>query len=202
VSALARRPPGRPTGGLLTVDRDGVLDAAERVIVRDGGGASLDAIAVEAGVTKPVVYARVGSRASLSNALAERLADRLMAAANDAAGASALDQRGLAALFSTILQTLDTHRELFLYVTRGSGDDAPERTLYLAGRSARPLAEALAGWRRQHGDNPVVAVPWAYAIVGMLNLVALWWMEESTLPAPVVADQLAHLVWSGLAPKS
>jgi len=58
-----------------------MLDAAERVIARDGNGASLEAIATEAGVTKPIVYARVGSRAELSNALAARLADRLIAAA-------------------------------------------------------------------------------------------------------------------------
>ena len=35
---------------------------------------------MEAGVTKPVVYARVGGRAEVANALSERLADRIMSA--------------------------------------------------------------------------------------------------------------------------
>ena len=56
---------------------DSILDAAERVIARDGSGASIEAIAIEAGVTKPIVYARVGARAELCEALAERLAARL-----------------------------------------------------------------------------------------------------------------------------
>jgi hypothetical protein len=33
----------------------------------------------------------------------------------------------------------------------------------------------------------------------MLNLVSLWWIDERDRPADVLADQLAELVWSGLA---
>lgn len=177
-----------------------VLDAAERVIARDGNGASLESIAVEAGVTKPVVYARVGSRAELSNALAARLAERLIAAAGAEVGStSRFDRITLAAFFRSSLETIGAHRELFLYVTRGASDDTPERTLYLAGRSAGPLADLLTRWRTRRGDDVEVAVPWAYAIIGMLNLVSLWWIDEHDRPADVLADQLAELVWSGLA---
>jgi AcrR family transcriptional regulator len=180
------------------VDRDLLLDAAERVIARDGNGASLEAIALEAGVTKPIVYARVGSRAELSNALAARLAERLLAAASAEVGSSRLDRTTLSAFFRTSLETIGAHRELFLYVTRGAGDDTPERTLYLAGQSAVPLADLLRRWRLRHGHDASVAVPWAYAIIGMLNLVSLWWIEESDRPADLLAEQLARLVWSGL----
>lgn len=182
------------------VDRDVLLDAAERVIARDGSGASLEAIALEAGVTKPIVYARIGSRAELSNALAGRLAARLLAAATvEVVSSSRLDRATLAAFFRTSLETIGGHRELFLYVTRGAGDDTPERTLYLAGQSAVPLAELLTRWRTRHGHDATVAVPWAYAIIGMLNMVSLWWIEESDRTAAVLADELAELVWSGLA---
>lgn len=181
------------------IDRDALLQAAERVIARDGSGASLESIALEAGVTKPIVYARVGSRAELSNALAGRLAERLIAAAGvEITNGSLLDRATLAAFFRTSLDTIGANRELFLYVTRGAGDDTPERTLYLAGRSAGPLAELLSGWRTRQGHDASVAMPWAYAIIGMLNLVSLWWIEESDRSAQVLADQLAELVWSGL----
>ena len=181
------------------VDRELLLDAAERVIARDGSGASIEAIAYEAGVTKPIVYARVGSRAELSNALAQRLADRLIAAAQAAVGSTRLDRPTLAAFFRSTLETIAVHRELFVYVTRGAGDDTSERTLYLAGRSAAPLAELLVRWRARSDRDTSVAVPWAYGIVGMLNLVSQWWIEETDRPAAVLADQLAELVWSGLA---
>jgi AcrR family transcriptional regulator len=176
-----------------------VLDAAERVIARDGNGASLEAIAFEAGVTKPVVYARVGGRAALSNALAERLAMRLVAAAGaemDSNGS--LDRTTLAAFFRSSLEMIGAHSELFLYVTRGATEDAPERRLYLAGKSAGPLAVLLSQWRVRNGHDGAVALPWAYAIIGMLNLVSLWWIEEHDRPADVLADQLAELVWPGL----
>ncbi len=194
-----RRRPGRPVGGQPVVDRGVVLDAAERVIARDGNGASLEAIAIEAGVTKPVVYARVGDRAALSNALSERLARRLIAAAGNEVDLDAdPDRTMLAAFFRSNLELIGAHRELFLYVTRGAADDAPERRLYLAGLSAGPLAELLSIWRIRHGHDTAVAVPWAYAMVGMLNLVSLWWIEEHDRDADVLADQLAELVWSGL----
>lgn len=175
-----------------------MLDAAERVIARDGSGASLEAIALEAGVTKPIVYARVGSRAALSNALAARLAERLIAAARAEVGNARLSRDTLAVFFRITLETIGAHRELFLYVTRGAADDAAERTLYLAGKSAMPLADLLTWWRTRRGHDPSVAVPWAYGIIGMLNLVSLWWVEESDLPVTTLSDQLADLVWSGL----
>jgi AcrR family transcriptional regulator len=199
VTIRTRRRPGRPTGTEHVIDRDTLLDVAERVIARDGSGASLEAIASEAGVTKPIVYARVGSRAALSNALAERLAARLIETGSAAVAGRPLDQAMLAALFRSSLETLGEHRELFLYVTRGASDDMPERTLYLAGMSAEPLAALLTQWRVDQGLDPDVAGAWSYGIVGMLNMVSVWWLEEGEPSADVVAGQLAELVWSGLS---
>lgn len=201
MNVRVRRRPGRPVGGRPVVDRDLLLDAAERVIARDGNGASLEAIAIEAGVTKPIVYARVGSRADLSNALAARLSDRLLAAGGEAIDGD-LDHRTLADLFRRSLEIIDTNRELLLYVTRGTGDDTPERTLFLASRSAEPLAQLLADMRRRGGADDSVALPWAYAMVGMINLVSLWWLDARDRPADVLADQLAELVWSGLSTRA
>jgi AcrR family transcriptional regulator len=199
VTVRTRRRPGRPTGTEHVIDRDTLLDVAERVIARDGSGASLEAIAVEAGVTKPIVYARVGSRAALSNALAERLAARLIEAGSVAVAARPLDQAMLAALFGASLETLEANRELFLYVTRGASDDMPERTLYLAAMSAEPLAALLADRRAEQGLDLAVAAAWSYGIVGMVNMVSVWWLEHGDRSASVVADQIAELVWSGIA---
>ena len=181
------------------VDRELMLDAAERVIARDGSGASLEAIALEAGVTKPIVYARIGNRADLANALAQRLTDRLTAAAGSVIGSTRFDRATMAAFVQTSLETIADHRELYFYVTRGTADDTPQRTLYLAERSAMPMADLLTRWRSRHGLDADVAVPWAYGVIGMLNLVSLWWLHESDRPADVLAGQLADLLWSGLA---
>ena len=193
------RRPGRPTGGRHVVDRSVVLDAAERVIRRDGAGVSLEAIALEAGVTKPIVYARVGGRTDVANALAERLADRLIAAASAAVDGRPYGHEMLAALIEANLVTVAAHRELFLYVTGGTSDESPMRTLYLAERSTTPMAQQLARWRTRHGLDPAVALPWAYAIVGMLQLVSLWWLTEPDRTAEQLADHLAELLWTGFS---
>jgi AcrR family transcriptional regulator len=198
MTVRSRRRPGRPSGTDQVLDRATLLDVAERVIARDGSGASIDAIAREAGVTKPSVYARVGSRADLSNALAERLAERLMEAGRPTVADGRLDRDALAALFRSSLDTIGQYRDLFLFVTRGSADDGPERTLYLAGQSAAPLTELLAATRMQQGATPEVAATWAYGIIGMLNMVAVWWLNAGDRSAGEVADQLAELVWCGI----
>jgi AcrR family transcriptional regulator len=177
------------------VDRERVLDAAEAVIRRDGAGASIESIAAEAGITKPVVYARIGS---LADALAQRLADRLIAAARLSIDSRRFDRDSVAGFVRVSLETLAEHRELFFFVTRGTGDDTPERTLYLAERSVAPLTELLTHWRAHHGLETGVAVPWSYGVVGMLNLVSLWWLQALDPPAEVLAEQLADLLWMGL----
>jgi AcrR family transcriptional regulator len=180
------------------VDRERVLEAAERVIARDGNGASIDAIALEAGVTKPIVYSRVGSRAELSDALAERLADKLIAAGRERVHSAELDRDMLAGFFCTTLETMAQHRELLLFVTRGAADDMAERTLHLAATSVGPLTELLRLWRAHQGRDVAVAEPWSYAIVGMLNLVSLWWIDSGGRDADALAGTLADLVWAGL----
>ena len=194
-----RRRPGRPSGRQHVVDRERVLDAAERAIAQYGAGVSIEAIAREAGVTKPIVYARVGKRTEVSDALAQRLADRLIDAAARAIGTRRTGRTQLVAMIQSNLETLAEHRELFLFVTGGASEEMHQRTLFLAGQSAKPMADQIAAWRKASGLDPSVALAWAYGVVGLLNMASLWWLNESDLPAERVAEQLADLLWSGFA---
>lgn len=198
MSTMSRRP-GRPRGGQLDIGPDAILDAAERVIRRDGASASIDAVAVEAGITKPIVYARVGSRAELANALADRLASRMITASREAMGGRTFTRESLADFIAANLVTVLEHRELFLYVTGGSTEQTALSRLSLAERSATPLARALERWREGVGREPTVAGSWAYAMVGMLQMASLWVIDEASPDPRSVADHLAELLWWGLA---
>jgi len=195
--SISRRP-GRPLGGQLVVDREHVLDAAERVIRRDGAGSSLEAVAVEAGVTKPIVYDRVGGRADLADALAERLSDRMVLATRTALAGETLSQTGLTRFIEANLRTVADHRELFLYVTGGSTEQTALGRLSLAERSTTPLTKTLAVWRSGIQQDPGVAEAWAFGIVGMLQMVSQWWITQEGLSAAEVAGQISELLWNGL----
>src|ERR1041385_9532367 len=70
------RPPGpRPDEAARRAE---LLDAAARAIRRLGAAASMDEIAAEADVTKPVLYAHFKDKAGLATALSERFTSDLV----------------------------------------------------------------------------------------------------------------------------
>jgi AcrR family transcriptional regulator len=193
------RRPGRPARGDQLPDRTKVLDAAEIAIGREGSAVSLDAIAREAGITKPVIYARVGGRDEMANALAERLTDRLVKAGGDAVRGQPFGRELIASFVAANLRVVRDHRELFLYVTGGgASDDAAMRSIHLARLSVAPMSNFLARARELQGRDPSVADAWAWAIVGMLNFISLRLVSDEVADIEVLADQVSSLLWSGL----
>src|SRR3954452_2049804 len=70
-----------------------LLEAADRVVLRDGPEASMNAIAAEAGITKPILYRHFGDKSGLYRALAIRHTDALLANLRAALDAPADDRR-------------------------------------------------------------------------------------------------------------
>src|SRR3954470_5622970 len=67
----------RPTDH--AVDRRAqLLEAADRVVRRNGSAASMNVIAAEAGITKPILYRHFGDKGGLYRALADRHSERLL----------------------------------------------------------------------------------------------------------------------------
>ena len=96
-----------------------MLDAAVQVFSRRGyHAASVDEIAETAGISKPMVYAYIGTKEELFIACMRREGDRLVAAVTEAAaeGTSPDDQlwRGLRAFFAFVTEHRDGWRVLYL----------------------------------------------------------------------------------------
>src|ERR1019366_463596 len=78
--AAAKHRVGRPRRGTESARTDTLIGAATRVFLRDGyGGASIDKVASEAGVSTRTIYERFKNKADLLGAVISRLADRDMA---------------------------------------------------------------------------------------------------------------------------
>src|SRR3954462_10064056 len=86
--------------------REALLDAADRIVQRDGPAVSMASIAAEAGITKPILYRHFGDKGGLYAALAERHTERLLLVLQGAlaGGGSARERvdRSIVAYLATI----------------------------------------------------------------------------------------------------
>jgi AcrR family transcriptional regulator len=201
-AAAGPRRRGRPP----LVDRARLLDAAESAIRRYGPTVSLDRIAAKAGVTKPVLFAHVGDRQALLHALSARLLTRMEAAAQAAVAAAPPSGPGpLESLIRAQLETIASDRHLYAFVN-GGGAGATElaSTLEFARRSAAPLIAGIADARVRAGLDPAPAEAWGHAIIGVLHMTGLWWLQKPATDrdAAQLAAQLTDLLWNGLAPRA
>lgn len=200
----SRRGPGRPSGrssidGVLA-DREVLLAAAERRIRAHGPATTLDDIAAEAGVTKPILYRGVGDKDALLVALAERLIERMTGEVTALIGHASSPRDALRALVGGYLELAALDRNLYLFVTAGGrSDDRVQQALLLADRTASGFADGIAATRAAQGADPAVAMAWSYALIGALHFVTLWWFRDGVAETNVLAEQITTLLWSGLS---
>lgn len=198
-----RRRVGRPTGAVPVTDRDQLLDAAERAIARFGPGTSMEAIAAEAAVTKPVLYQYVGNKDALVDALAERHMVRINAAVAHATRHRPHGRDRVRALVAAFFGVVAPQPNLYLYFTSaGASENSPHRSMAFADQTALPLAGVLTRQRKEMGADPAVAATWAYGTVGLLHYVTLWWIREPVLTLDEIVDHVTELMWRGLGPSS
>ena len=190
-----RRSPGRPKGGDSGLSEDQIVAAAERAIRQHGAQTTLDQIATEAGVTKPVLYRVVGDRAAIASSLSAALTDRINATVA-AAGAGGTDpERVFHSIVRGFLEVVDADREIFLFVSSGGlGDDEARRLIDL---SANPLAELFAS-AGSHQHSPTAARTWAYSVVGAFQTVSAIWVHDEFTDIDQLATDLMAFLWPSL----
>ena len=180
-----------------------ILDAAVEVFAERGFyQASMDEISDTAGVSKPMLYAYLGSKDELFLACIRREAGRLIdgigTAVDEALPAEQQLWRGL--------------REFFEHVR---GNQAGWAILH---RQASPPEEPFSGelnrWREQVIDlvttllaeatagaeqpmRPEQTQPFAAALVGAAEALVDWWAEHPEHTADGLAMRLMNMVWMG-----
>lgn len=179
--------------------REQLLDVADRVIQRRGPGVSMDEIASQAGITKPVLYRHFGDKDGLYTALTERYVAELVVALRPAVETT--EPRG------RLAATIDAYLS---YVER-----EPERYRFLLHASDQPrTAPLMADFRRQHvancafaavenirraGLDPGFAEPWAECVTGMVRAAGTSWLETRSMPRAQLVDYLTTILWDGFS---
>lgn len=193
---------GRPRGPRRSRDerRAELLDAAQRAIRRIGPQASMDELAAEAGITKPILYSHFGDKAGLAAALTERVAaelDRTLVASMSKVQSP---EQVVSSTIDAFCSFVETETELyhFLWYAAMNQSDRSGAKLLIAG-FADQIAFTLGSALRQVGEDSGAAEPWAYAIVGMTLTAGEWWLARRTMTRDDLVSYLTRLLWGGLA---
>src|SRR5436309_5711061 len=177
-----------------------LLDAADRVVQREGSAATMNLIAAEAGITKPILYRHFGDKVGLYRALADRhielLLDRLREALATRGGLRARTR----ATVDAYLAAVEEQPQVYRFLVERAAVEEPDVRGQVQGfvrRFGEELAAGIASEPQLQGVDPTRALVWAHAIAGMVQATGDWWLDNPAVPRDVVVDQLTALLWQG-----
>lgn len=195
-----------------------LLEAADRVVLRDGPKASMNAIAAEAGITKPILYRHFGDKGGLYRALAKRHTDALLSALKAALDAPADRRARVEATLDTYLAAIEARPQVYRFLMHPSDSTAgadstaaadtqlPEQGFDVGRHSApllRRLGEELATVIEERvdlgPDSAQLARVWGHGIVGMMHAAGDWWLGERPCSRAQLVSSLADLLWGRLS---
>jgi AcrR family transcriptional regulator len=181
-----------------------ILDAAVRVFSRNGyHAASMDEISDVAGISKPMIYAYLGSKDDLFAACVRREADEFLAAIAAAVKpdlpADVQLWHGLCSFFGFVGEHRDSWRVLHRQLIAQGGPFSAELNA-MRQRTIELVATLLmrAGSAAGVGETGLESVEaLATALVGAAESLADWWLDHPAETAGSVASTLMNLVWLG-----
>ncbi len=183
-----------------TERREQLLDATDRVVHRHGPEASMNAIAAEAGITKPILYRHFGDKGGLYRALADRyihrLQDRLEAGLLTRGGLRARTRATIGAYLAAIEEEPQIYRFL---VQRAAVEEAgvAREVADFVRRFGAALAAGMRSEPQLVGISERRAEMWGQAIAGMVQQAGDWWLDQPKVPRSAVVDELSALLFGG-----
>lgn len=182
--------------------RTALIQAAVAVIRRDGPGASMDRMAAEAGVTKPILYRHFGDRAGLVAAIGEYSFDRISAALDKALHSDVTPRQMVLSTIDAYLQFIESDQEVYRFLVHRAANEGADTGSMLneyISRAGRQVALVLGEGLRAAGLDSGAAEPWGFGIVGMVHAAGDWWMARASMPRTRLAEYLTSLIYDGLA---
>jgi AcrR family transcriptional regulator len=177
--------------------RGELLDAAARALEQHGEDLRMEHVAAEAGVTKPVLYRHFADKADLYDALARRgteiLMGRLIPAINSEEAPVPRIRKSVDAFFAVIAERPELYRVLARPAGRGITEASEDKEII-----ATAISALLGDYIRALELDSGAAEPWAYAIVGMVQNTAEWWLARQSMSRARVVEYLTELIWAAI----
>src|SRR3954466_1681637 len=181
---------------------DQLLEAADRVVRRAGSAATMNLIAAEAGITKPILNRHFGDKGGLYRALAARytedLLSRLRAALATRGGLAARTR----ATIDAYLTAVGEQPQVYRFLMERAAVEEPGVRGEVHGFVRRFGDELAAGIEQEPELMTVAAVRarvWAHGIAGMVQSAGDWWLDHPEVPRREVVDELTALLFGEFA---
>jgi AcrR family transcriptional regulator len=181
-----------------------ILDAAVEVFSEHGyHNASMDEVSEVAGVSKPMIYAYLGSKEDLFAACIRREANLLIQAIVGGVDADLPPDMqlwmGLRSFFEFVAANKPSWRVLHRQAI-SQGGPFSEELVAMRGRAIKLVDALLVGAATksgmdEHATKSTEAM--AAALVGSGESMADWWLDHPAVPTKTVASWLMNLVWMG-----
>ncbi len=184
----------------MTDRRSGLLEAADRVVQREGPDASMNLIAAEAGITKPILYRHFGDKGGLYRALAARHIDELLGRLRSAL----VTRGGLAArtraTVDAYLAAIESQPQVYRFLMHRAAVEDPGVRGDVDSFVRRFGDELAAGIRSEPAlgnIDPLRATVWAHGIAGLVQATGDWWLDHPEVPREAVVAELSELLIAG-----
>jgi AcrR family transcriptional regulator len=178
------------------------VDAALRVLEAHGPELPMEAVAAEAGVTKPVLYRYFQDKSALVDALAERgsqiLLDRLIPAIRAGCPALTRVRDAVGAYFAVI----DEHPNLYWLLARearGEAGAGPDSIQQNKETIATALTAVIGDYLRAYGLDSGGAEPWAHGLTGLVQSTGEWWLQRRSMSRATVIDYVTKIIWAAIS---
>ncbi|MDC3378786.1 TetR/AcrR family transcriptional regulator [Planctomycetota bacterium] len=183
-----------------TQRRAQLIDVGRKAFADKGFEAtSVEHIAEQAGVSKPIVYQHFGGKDGLYQVIVEQEMSQVAQVISEAIGTGSARERTERAVLAFLTYVRD-NTEGFAVLSHdapvASGRGCMSSLINdLAGRVGHVFEGAL---RDAGGYDPAAAPIYAHALVGMVSFVGQWWADNQEQDMDAVAGHLTALAWLGL----
>jgi AcrR family transcriptional regulator len=173
-----------------------LLDAAVEAIRTIGPGASMEQLAAQGGVTKPILYRHFGDREGLGRAIGEHYATVLLGRLAEPLEATE-PRELLRRTVDAYLEFLEDEPQLYTFLTSGGARPDVQDAGAIFEAVARLVATRIGDQMRALGLDAGGAEPYAFGVVGMVHQAGDWWIRNRTMSREALTSYLTRLLWVG-----
>jgi AcrR family transcriptional regulator len=180
--------------------REQLLDIGRRLFAERGiDGTSIEEIAAQADVSKPVVYEHFGGKEGLYAVVVDREVERFIAMATRLLeGDDTMEKFEAAAV--GLLRYIQDNSDGFRILVRDSNPSSGSGTFAsLISDIASQVEYKLDDMLKERGYDPKLAPMYAQMLVGMVAFTGQWWLDARRPELEEVAAHLVNLAWHGLS---